>query len=87
MRPDFEDVVRELDSLILEEERLDRTGSRKLQALLTNIYSSVKAWVVAIRPFFVLLFFCLAIGSIFFLLSQVQFNMAIFHVDVSIESP
>lgn len=76
VRPDFEDVVRELDSLILEEERLDRTGSRKLQALLTNIYSSVKAWVVAIRPFFVLLFFCLAIGSIFSISGDRKYDAA-----------
>ena len=44
--------------------------------MLTNIYSSVKAWVVAIRPFFVLLFFCLAIGSIFSISGDRKYDAA-----------
>ena len=76
MRPDFEYMVRELDLLILDEERLNRTGFRKLQAVVSQILSTLKSWVVAVRPFFVLLFFCLAIGSIVSISGDKKFQAA-----------
>jgi serine/threonine protein kinase len=75
-RPDFEEVVRELDLLILEEERLDRTGFRKLQAVFGQLYNTAKQWLVSIRPFFVLLFFCLAIGSVVSISGDKKFQAA-----------
>lgn len=76
MRPDFEHMVQELDLLFLEEERLSRTGFRKLQALALQVFGTVKMWVVAIRPFFVLLFFSLAIGSIVSISGDQKFQAA-----------
>ena len=75
-RPDFEEVVRELDMLILEEERLNHTGWRKLENSFNDSYAVVKQQLVRIRPFFVLFFFSLAVGSIVSISGDQKFQAA-----------
>ena len=75
-RPDFEDIVRRLDMLILEEERLNQTGWRKFENSFNESYNIVKTQLVRIRPFFVMLFFALGVSSIVSISDDQKFQAA-----------
>ena len=63
VRPKFSDIVKTLDGLITEEKLLGGTGWRRVKNVANELLKGAKRILVEARPFFLLVFIVLAIGS------------------------